>query len=234
MGCMWDEVCEILSRDNRKLATARDLPRLVQRTRLLSSDAAACPLFEGAKCGGTSTTASGGGGVLEFLSALHRHCGEEGEQEPRPAAEAADTVRAYIATLQRQSVAQFVLHCTNQNVIAPAILRIKHGVMQTRIQTKDGPNWRIVVVLNGDKTTVTHTRDELDVEGRFSFEWELEVSKSHAKLSLLSVESISKSFDVTELRNVLLRVVAKANEKSDGLIHLPSPAEYNAAYFNWK
>lgn len=154
-GAMVDEVLEILGRNLKKLATARDLPRLVGHITLEDN--------------GDRVFVGSNGGVLQFLTELHQRCGGDPGASPKSVPDQSDIVRNYIDSGLRLPVVMFVLHCTNQNIIAPALVRMKHEMARNGYQTKDGGIWRIGICLNGKETTVTHVRDEVDVRGAFSF-----------------------------------------------------------------
>jgi hypothetical protein len=121
-GSMLAEVDEILARDIRKLATARDVPRLARHVVLQSGGGAAA--FER-------------GEVLELLRTLRQLAGSAGP-EVTECTEESDTVRAYLAQLvePERAVELFVMHCVNQNVIAPAILRLKYDLSRAGYATK--------------------------------------------------------------------------------------------------
>jgi hypothetical protein len=121
-GSMLVEVDEILARDVKKLATARDVPRLARHLVLQS---------------GNGATAFEGGGVLELLRTLRQLAGSAGP-EVAECPEEGDTVRAYLAQLTgpERAVELFVMRCVNQNVIAPAVLRLKYDLSKAGFATK--------------------------------------------------------------------------------------------------
>jgi hypothetical protein len=223
-GCMGDEIDEILGRDIKKLATARDVPRLVKHLSLWNAEGTC--LFDGGRAGG----------VLEFLSILHGACNNysDAKTAPQHASDQSDIVRHYVVSLKQNSVPLFVLHCSNQNVIAPAVLRLKYESSRSGFQTKDG-DWKIVVELKEGQqpgATVTHIREEMDVKGSFRFSWKLEVGAKH-KLSIVSVDVLRADFDPTLLRQVLDKCVESAMRNSNSL-QLPDVSSYTSSYFNWK
>ncbi len=121
-GSMLVEVDEILARDVRKLATARDVPRLARHLVLLGRRGVAA--FEG-------------GGVLELLRTLRQLAGSAGP-EVAECPEESDTVRAYLGQLvgPERAVELFVMRCVNQNIIAPAVLRLKYDLSKAGFATK--------------------------------------------------------------------------------------------------
>lgn len=222
-GSMREEIEEILGRAPRRLATARDLPRLARHVVVHSKGATLCE----------------GGPVLPLLRVLHTAVTDAQKREEHhekllellvsSSEDEGEQIRKYLDAAPLR--ARFVLQCLNQNIIAPAVLRLKYHLAHAGYQSKDGSVWNILVSLDSTDA-VTHTRDELDIKGRFRVAWQLQITSQHnVHLSIVDVEVLDNSFDVAPLKELLQKVVEFA---SSGEIQLPDPAEYNAAYFNWK
>lgn len=223
---MLAELDEILARDVKRLATARDLPRLVRHVRCLGPGDTL--LFDGAE----------GGGVLELLRTLRQVAGAAGA-EVADAGDESETARRYMATLTgpERALELFVMHSVNQNIIAPAILRLKYELARTGCTSKDG-EWQIAIRVDGDKTAVTHRRGEIESKsGSFCVTWELTLVMRPARhlLSLVSIESLKPGADSSALRATLEAAIRAAIAPPSASIQLPEVREYlSASYFNWK
>lgn len=212
---MLGELADIIARPFHTLATARDLPRLVKHIRLLADDE---ELFAD-------------GSVEEFVRALNDACGKLGQVPESLNEGEGDFVRNYVESLsETQGREAFVMKVVNQNIIAPAVLRLKTALVAIKSGTKDG-SWLIEVHLSADgNARVTHLRSETHPKGLFEYVWELTLNYKGAPHSL---EVIKVTGDGARPEEVLREAARKANLPLD-VIELPLASEYFApSYFNW-
>jgi hypothetical protein len=205
-----EEVEEILHRDLSKLATARDVPRLCKRICVRFATAEMPPAHD----------------TLSLCRTLVQVLEDKVEVVDMP--EAGDIVRRLMQGATTEQL-RFVLHALNQNIIAPAAVRLKFGLGALGLATKDSGEWNINVDVSLDRKRiqVVHTRGELFLnDSKPAFRWRLAVTNV-AGMHALTILQADES-----LRHVLQGVVSATTCPPTG--SLPPLEDYlKDGYFTW-
>ena len=213
-GDFRDEIDEILKRDIKTLATARDVPRLYKRIKIYYENHI---VYDGEK----------GESCLSFLRTVKDVCKEEVDviEEENDG----DTIRTFAQSLKTGSKALFILKCTNQNIIAPCILRMKWAFSRVGEATKDSGYWVIEVSVRAAQIQISHIRKEEDANnGNFTYTWKLTINQNDTHV--LKIEDVETNDE--NLREKLKKILEDCASNS---VSMPGVEEYkNPKYFNWK
>lgn len=205
-----DEVEDILQRPLERLATARDVPRLVKRI---------CVRYGDVEMPTGST-------VVGLCRTLVQVLGDD-SVAVQDSSDEGDVVRKLVQDSKNPRL-RFVLSCLNQNIISPAVTRLKLGLGAHGVVTKDSGEWSIEVLIDGDKRVqVVHTRGESFLQqtnGGFAFRWRLAVT------NVPGVHALT----VIECDGSLSAVLAEVVDGTKAKPLLPPLQEYmKSGYFNW-